>query len=92
MVLIDLGATHNFISEKLIGELKVPMTATTRFGVQLGNGDNIPTQGICHGVRLQLQGIEIIEDFIPLKLGSIDIILGIQWLETIDGTYINWKT
>ena len=41
---------------------------------------------------LQLQGIEIIEDFIPLNLGSTNIIMGIQWLEILWGTFVNWKT
>ena len=50
------------------------------------------TAGICQGILLQLQGVEIIEDFIALNLDSTDIILGIQWLEIMGGTYINWKT
>ena len=60
--------------------------------MQLGNGDNISTSGICQGVRLHFRGVEIIEDFIPLNLGSIDMILNIQWLETLGGTFVNWKT
>ena len=91
VVLINLGATHNFISIKLTKKMKIPVMTTVGYGVQLGNGDNIPTTGICRGVRLHLQGVEIIEDFIPLQLGSTNVILGIQWLETIGGTYINWK-
>ena len=92
VVLIDPGATHNFISRKLIEVLKIPISVMASYRVQLGNGDNISTTGVCQGVRLQLQGIEIIEDFIPLNLGSTDIILGIQWLETLGGTFVNWKT
>ena len=60
--------------------------------MQLGNGDNISTSGICQGFRLHFRGVEIIEDFIPLTLGSIDMILNIQWLETLGGTFVNWKT
>ena len=86
VVLIDPRVTHNFISRKLIEVLKIPILTTASYGVRLGNGANISTKGVCQGVRLQLQGIEIIEDFIPLNLGSFDIILGIQWLETLGGT------
>ena len=34
----------------------------------------------------------MIEDFLPLKLRSSDIILGLQWMESLGVTYTNWKT
>lgn len=30
-----------------------------------------------------LQGVKIVEDFLPLDLGGFDLILGMQWLETL---------
>ena len=92
MFLLDPGAALNFISKKLVDVLKIPVFAAMGFGVQLGNGDQIPTEGVCRGVCLHLQGVEIIEDFILLSLGSTDVILGIQWLETLRVTLVNWKT
>ena len=59
-MLIDPGAMYNFISLNLIEKMRIPVTAIARFGVQLGNGENIPTTGNFQGVRLHLQGIEII--------------------------------
>ena len=44
------------------------------------------------GVLLHLQGVEIIKDFIPISLGSTNVILGIQCLETLRVTFVNWKT
>ena len=44
------------------------------------------------GVLLHLQGVEIIKDFIPISLGSTNVILGIQCLETLGVTFVNWKT
>lgn len=41
-------------------------------------------EGICNNVVLQLDGgVEVIKDFLPLKLGSSDVILGVQWLEKL---------
>lgn len=40
---------------------------------------------------LTLQNIEVVEDFLPLELGSADVILGMQWLELLGGMQVNWK-
>ena len=41
---------------------------------------------------LHLQGVDTVEEFLPLKLKSFDVILWIQWLETLGMTYTDWKT
>ncbi|XP_068662850.1 uncharacterized protein [Aristolochia californica] len=92
VVLIDGGATHNFISTTVVKKLHLLLSPTIKYGIQLGTGAALPREGICKGVRLTLQGIEIVEDFLPLELGNIDVILGVQWLETLGGTYTNWRT
>ncbi|XP_062113017.1 uncharacterized protein LOC133824158 [Humulus lupulus] len=92
IVLIDSGATHNFISNVLIHKLGLPITTTASYGMVLGMRKATQTQGICRGIGVTIEGIEIVEDFLPLDLGNTDIILPIQWLETLGVTHINWKT
>ena len=65
---------------------------TESYGVTMGTEDSVKSEGLCKEVRLQLQGIEIVKDFLPLRLGSSDVILGVQWLETLGMTHTNWKT
>ncbi|GAA0174020.1 hypothetical protein LIER_27497 [Lithospermum erythrorhizon] len=86
---VEVGATHNFISNVLVNKLQLTLTETTPYGVVLGTGQATKTKGICKGVTLTLQGVEIIEDFLPLDLRSIDLILDIQGLETLGVTHIN---
>lgn len=38
VVLVDSGATHNFVSSRLIDELALVVTGTRSVGVKLGNG------------------------------------------------------
>lgn len=49
----------------------------------MGTRGSVQGEGICRGVTLQLRGIDIIDDFLPLRPGSADVILGFQWLEKL---------
>ena len=81
VVMIDPGATHNFISREVVETLGVPLTLTKSFGVSLGTRESMRGTGLCKEVNLQLPGMTVIEDFLPLPLGNSDIILGVQWLK-----------
>ncbi|GJY93281.1 putative mitochondrial protein [Tanacetum coccineum] len=90
VVLIDSGATHNFLSVKLVDPLSFKVNGTRETGVILGNGKLEKSVGICHGVQLQLPWLVVIDDFYPLELGSMDVILGMKWLRVGD-TRVNWR-
>lgn len=93
VVMIDPGATHNFVSLAVVEELGMELTATGGFGVSLGNGDAIQGTGLCKNVEIVLDGrVAITVDMLPLELGNSDIILGVQWLETLGTVVSNWKT
>lgn len=92
VVMVDPGATHNFISPRAVEELKLQVHGTKEFAVSLGTGDAIRGWGECREVKLMIQGFEIMDSFYPMELGNSDIILGIQWLETLGSVGTNWKT
>ncbi|KAH9650018.1 hypothetical protein KPL70_026202 [Citrus sinensis] len=92
VVLIDSGATHNFISLDLVSKMQIPIVKTGAYGVTMGTGAAVKGEGLCRGVTIHLHGIDIVEEFLPLGLGSSDVILGVQWLETLGMTHTNWKT
>lgn len=83
VVMIDPGATHNFISSKAVEELGVNYNPSKKFGVSLGTGDSVQSQGECKSVVLKLQDVTIVEDFLPIALGNYDLILGLQWLQKL---------
>lgn len=94
VVMIDPGATHNFVAINLVKTGEVTITTAGSFGVSLGNGETIRGEGLCRAVCVQLEGggLEVVEDFLPLELGSADVILGVQWLEKLGVVKNNWKT
>lgn len=91
VVMIDSGASHNFISEVVVHQLGLTMEGTTGYGVLVGTGMTVKGEGVCKDVELMLQNCSITTSFLPLELGSADVILGIQWLETLGDMKVNWK-
>ena len=93
IVLIDPGATHNFVSLAKVAALKLPVSDSGGFSVSLSNGKAVKGSGVCEGVLLELTGGLIIEeDFLPLDLGTTYMILGVQWLEKLGVVVTNWKS
>lgn len=92
IVMIDPGATHNFISLSLIEKLQLPLVQTKEFGVSLGNGESVKGSGECRGVLVQFEEVEVVEDFLPFILGNSDVLLGLQWLEKLGTVTTNWKS
>lgn len=91
VVMIDPGATHNFISTSTMQRLGLTVTGNRAFGVSLGNGATVQGEGQCEGVELEIQGVPVKENFLPLELRNSDVILGIQWLEKLGDVTTNWK-
>lgn len=46
--------------------------------------------GVCQRVVLTLSELTVKEDFLPLELGSLDMVLGMQWLQTMEKMEADW--
>lgn len=90
VVLIDSGATSNFIDEKLVQEMNWAVNDQREFGVRVGGGQIIRGRGRCTDTLLEIQGVKILEEFLVFDLGSIDVVLGFSWLATLGETRTNW--
>nr|GEV30060.1 retrotransposon Gag domain, retroviral aspartyl protease [Tanacetum cinerariifolium] len=60
------------------------------FGVQIGNGDFIRCGHICKDLPIQINELKIVQDFYCFSIGGADLVLGIQWLETLNTVQANW--
>ncbi|CAA6659704.1 unnamed protein product [Spirodela intermedia] len=56
----------------------------------MGNGHSTKGKGICQGVVLKMQGLTMVEHYLPLKLRSTDVILNKQWLKSVRWIRIHW--
>lgn len=82
-MMVDPRATHNFISNVSTHKLGLSVISSKLFGMSLGNEETVQGEGEYRAVHLELQGITIVEGFLPISLVNSDIILGIQWLEKL---------
>ncbi|KAJ7947417.1 Transposon Tf2-1 polyprotein [Quillaja saponaria] len=90
LILMDSGSTHNFVSESIVWELHLMMQYVTPFGIQIGNGDIIRCNSICRNLNVQLPRLKITQDFFPFSIEGADLVLGIQWLASLNIVQANW--
>ena len=91
VVLINCGATHNFISWDLVQQMGISLSDTSGFNVETGTGEAVQGKGICKDVVLTLQELTIVESFLPIELGSKDVVLGMQWLGRVRRMGVDWN-
>ena len=72
--MIDSGATHNFITPRLVQELSIPADPTKDFGVTLGTRETRMGNGRHKAGKLNLGALCVCESFLPLELGHAHII------------------
>ncbi|XP_073111247.1 uncharacterized protein [Elaeis guineensis] len=91
IILIDSGASHNFVSSALVQHLQLPTSATHTFGVCLGDGHRVTSSGMCKHLQIQLGPCDIHADYFVFYLGGVDLILEVAWLATLGDIKFNWS-
>lgn len=51
--------------------------------VDVANGSSVSCEWVCKQFAWKLQGMEFVTDVLLLPLGNCDMVMGIQWLETL---------
>ncbi|GKA89494.1 reverse transcriptase [Tanacetum coccineum] len=84
---ISLNALHalTLCNESQLG---CPLTSTYPLQVTVANGNNIMTSKMCR-IKWSLHGEDFVADMMILPLGGSEMVLGIQWLSTLDAGVIS---
>ncbi|CAJ2651202.1 unnamed protein product [Trifolium pratense] len=73
LVLIDSGASHNFISPQITTALGLPVSPMAAKSIKLGDGHKIVSKGVCEGVKIKLGPMDVVVDALVLELGGLDM-------------------
>ncbi|MCH79682.1 transposon Tf2-1 polyprotein, partial [Trifolium medium] len=90
-ILIDSGATHNFISHHLVHKMNWHVDNTPSMRIKLGDGSCSTTTGRCVNLGVDIEGVPIVVDVQLFELGDVDMVLGIEWLRTLGDMIVNWE-
>ncbi|GJY09790.1 reverse transcriptase domain-containing protein [Tanacetum coccineum] len=80
-ILFDSGADKSFISMSLASKLNLPfITIDTFYDIKMADGNLVSTNTVIKGCTLTLLNHPFEIDLMPVKLGSFDIVIGMDWL------------
>ncbi|GJU70610.1 putative reverse transcriptase domain-containing protein [Tanacetum coccineum] len=80
-VLFDYGADKSFISISLASMLNIPpITIDTFYNIEMADGNLVSTNTVIQGCTLTLLNQPFEIDLMPIKLGSFDVVIGMDWL------------
>nr|GEY66875.1 putative reverse transcriptase domain-containing protein [Tanacetum cinerariifolium] len=75
------GADKSFVSISLASMLNIPpITLDTTYDIEMADGNLVGTNTIIQGCTLILLNQPFEIDLMPIKLGSFDVVIGMDWL------------
>ncbi|XP_047979104.1 uncharacterized protein LOC125221023 [Salvia hispanica] len=82
-ILVDTESSHDFIHPRLAEKLSLSLTKIKPFRVYVGNGESLLCSHVSKETVLDLQGHIFHVDLHILAFHGPDIILGMEWLESL---------
>ncbi|GJR99324.1 putative reverse transcriptase domain-containing protein [Tanacetum coccineum] len=80
-VLFDYGADKRFVSISLASMLNIPpITIDTFYNIEMADGNLVSTNTVIQGCTLTLLNQPFKIDLMPIKLGSFNVVIGVDWL------------
>ncbi|XP_042035152.1 uncharacterized protein LOC121781486 [Salvia splendens] len=82
-VLIDTGSDRDFLHPDIVKSLHLPLSPIRPFRVIVGNGEALLCSHVSRRTELEMQGSTFLVDLHILPVHGPDVILGMDWLESL---------
>ena len=82
LVLFDSRASHSFIAHHFVKERNIPKCPMKKHMLVDSPCGDMQATLMCPSVRVEIRGVEFLANLIMLKSSSIDVILGMDWLNS----------
>ncbi|XP_042008927.1 uncharacterized protein LOC121757445 [Salvia splendens] len=82
-ILVDTGSDRDFVHPTIAESLHLPLSPIRPFRVFVGNGAALLCTHMAMQTKLRVQGCEFVVDLHILPIHGPDVILGMDWLESL---------
>ncbi|XP_021757319.1 uncharacterized protein LOC110722351 [Chenopodium quinoa] len=79
-VLFDSGASHSFISKRVVGSLRLECPESVSLDVSIPSKEVSSCSKLFKSVPISISGVEFLSNLIEFDFKDLDIILGMDWL------------
>jgi hypothetical protein len=83
ITLLDSGSTHNFIDNTAASRAGVMLAGWSDLRVAVTNGEKLVSSGCYRDMAMPVHKEHFQINCYDLPLGSFDLVLGVQWLESL---------
>jgi hypothetical protein len=91
MILIDSGSSHTFINDKWLSELKGVQPLHNQLNVRVANGQILTCSHHLPQAVWHMSGHQFVNDLIFLPLPSVDLVVGMDWLQLHSPMRVDWS-
>jgi hypothetical protein len=82
--LLDSDLTHNFVDLDAAARASIKLGGRSGIQVIVANGDHVHSPGFYRNMSIVIGNEGFVFDCYDLTLGSYEMVLGVQWLESLD--------
>jgi hypothetical protein len=83
MALLNSGSMHNFIDTDETRRAGLQLAPHGDMRMAVANGDRVTSPGCCRDMTITIGSEAFVIDCYGLTLGTYDMVLGVQWLESL---------